>query len=138
MKENKKEADDQVGLIQRIQKWMEPWGVEARLWKDMESQWMNYDIIPPSKVWHPDAQWGCLRAGHLQVYVVEFSEESFGPWSPVHLRWGTIHLLQYHSLSSILGTQFVHIISGNQGFSQLHVLQCHHEQSVVVAAGDVW
>ena len=51
--------------------------VEVRLWRDMESWGMNYDITPPSKVQCPDAQcW--LRMRSLQVSAVEFGNELLG------------------------------------------------------------
>ena len=34
----------------------------------------NYDITPPSKVQHPDAQWNGLKMGCLWVGVVELSD----------------------------------------------------------------
>ena len=51
--------------------------VEARLQKNMESQGMNHDITPPSKVQRPNA-WHWLRVRSLQVSVVELGSELLG------------------------------------------------------------
>jgi len=44
----------------------------------MGSLGTNHDITPPSKVQHPDAQWGWLRARCLWVSVVEFGDKLLG------------------------------------------------------------
>ena len=51
--------------------------MEARLQKVMESQGMDYDITPPSKVQCPNA-WCWLRVRSLQVSAVEFGHELLG------------------------------------------------------------
>ena len=53
----------------------------------MESQGMNHDITPPSKVQCPDAQQGWIKTGCLRVSMMELGDESFGAldvsgWAP--------------------------------------------------------
>ena len=52
--------------IQKVQKQVEPSEVEARLWKDMESQGMNHDS-------HPHSEVVTLHSGSWAISLVQLS-----------------------------------------------------------------